>query len=220
VSTGVILLAAGIGRRFGGTSPKQFLSLNNKPLYQHSLSVFRRIPSVGEIVLVVSPAKVASFQKMKFAGLPHMTVTAGGSYRGESVRNGLRAFRTKPSVVLIHDSARPLVDSAMVRNVESAAKKFGVALAAWPLPDTLKEEKNGMVKRTIPRKNLWLAQTPQGFRWSIAVKCLIHPRPDATDDVDLAQRKGFKVKIVIGSPKAMKVTVPMDLKIVRKINSL
>jgi 2-C-methyl-D-erythritol 4-phosphate cytidylyltransferase len=214
--TGVVLLAAGSGRRFGRARPKQFMTLNREPLFMNSFRVFEKIPSVKEIAVVSRPSDLKTVARWTRRSRKNLTVRmiAGGEFRGASVRNGVKALAANLQVVLVHDTARPLVTREIVRRVEKAAFKTGVALAAWPLNDTLKlASAQGRVRKTVPRKNLWLAQTPQGFRRDIALKCLLHPSPSATDDVELAQRKGYPVQVVEGSATNMKVTYPADLKI-------
>lgn len=183
-----------------------------------SLRVFASLSSVHEIVLVCSPPHRSFVERWcrRSKIKKSICVVAGGAIRGESVRQGLLALSPLIDVVLIHDAARAMVTADIVRRVESAAKKKGVALAAWPLADTLKLAGAPLqVKKTIPRKNLWLAQTPQGFQRKIALKCLLTPSVTATDDVELAQRRGFKVSIVEGSATNFKVTYPEDLKLCR-----
>ncbi|MCB4756037.1 MAG: 2-C-methyl-D-erythritol 4-phosphate cytidylyltransferase [Elusimicrobia bacterium] len=218
MSTGVVLLAAGSSRRFGGLLPKQFISLAGEPLFLKSFHLFHRISSVGEIVVVVSQKDWdrANRWVQRTPLSKRVAVVVGGRHRGQSVQKGLVALSEKADVVLIHDAARPLVTTEVIRRVERAARKHGAALAAWPLPDTLKLAGAGAwVKKTIPRKGLWLAQTPQGFRREVAMKCLRAPTPTATDDVELAERRGFKVKIVRGDMKNIKVTYPADLDLCR-----
>lgn len=186
------------------------------------LSVFVRMPSVREIVIVSAPDRIRfiEMQVRQLKTKKPIVVVAGGSLRGDSVRNGVRALSKKIDVVLVHDAARALVTSDIVRRVEAAAEKNGVALAAWPLADTLKlATSNLLVKKTIPRQQLWLAQTPQGFRRDVALKCLLKPSATATDDVELAQRKGYKVALVDGSAINFKVTYPTDLKLCRILAS-
>ncbi len=150
-------------------------------------------------------------------------VVEGGRERADSVRRGLRAAPKDTSVVLIHDAARPLVSRDVVERVIAAARRTGAALAAWPVPDTLKESKGRrakgkrqktgrlLVKRTISRHKLWLAQTPQGFRWPLAER-LMESGGSPTDDVQWAERAGHPVEMVLGSPRNFKVTVPEDFK--------
>jgi 2-C-methyl-D-erythritol 4-phosphate cytidylyltransferase len=214
----VVLLAAGSGRRAGGKTPKQFVLVNGVPLFMRSARLFASLPSVKEMVFVSQPQHhgriSALVRRLRFAGT--WRLVAGGEYRGASVRNGVRAVSCDPDVVLVHDTARPLVSADIVRRVERAALSNGAALAAWPLPDTLKRASaDGRVRATIPRRNLWLAQTPQGFRWDVAQACLLHPSPSATDDAELAERKGQRVHVVEGAATNFKVTYPMDLKLCR-----
>lgn len=216
MSTSVVLLAAGLSQRFGGKRPKQFLRVHNEPLFLKSLRVFVKHSSVHEIIVVTSSKMLGSTRRIvrKIKTKKLIQVVLGGSFRGESVKKGVRALTMKTSLVLVHDSARPMVSSDVIARVERASQKYGAALAAWPLPDTLKratpQEK---VSKTIPRKNLWLAQTPQGFKRAVALKCLLRPLRSATDDVELAERRGFKVKLVRGTPINIKVTYPHDLEI-------
>jgi 2-C-methyl-D-erythritol 4-phosphate cytidylyltransferase len=113
-----------------------------------------------------------------------------------------------------------LITRDIVERVAQAALKHGAALAAWPLPDTLKwAAANERVKKTVPIKNLWLAQTPQGFKRAVALKCLLKPSRSATDDVELAQRRGVRVQLVKGAPTNIKVTYPHDLDLCRALLS-
>lgn len=220
--TGVVLLAAGSGNRFGGRTPKQFLPLAGEPLFARSLRALARLPSVTEVA-VVAPPKDALALARRLPRLPRRVsacVVPGGAFRGESVRNGLHALSDRCGVVLIHDAARPLVTADIARRVETAARRTGVALAAWPLTDTLKSCGRGTrVRKTVPRDGLWLAQTPQGFRRDAALDCLLSPRPDATDDVALAERRGWAVEVVKGSPTNIKITYPHDLRLCRALLS-
>jgi 2-C-methyl-D-erythritol 4-phosphate cytidylyltransferase len=217
--TGVVLLAAGSSQRFGKGLPKQFLLFNKEPLFVKSLRLFLRTPSVIEIALVVhrDHFTFAENWKNKMKHSQKITIVLGGAFRGESVKNGVKSLAKKLDVVLVHDSARPMITADIISRVEHAAYKTGAALAAWPLPDTLKQVKGRLVKKTIPRENLWLAQTPQGFRRDVANRCLLKPTPLATDDVELAQRKGFKVEIVKGASTNIKITYAADLDLCRRI---
>lgn len=220
MSASVVLLAAGRGKRFGSGSPKQFIYLKGKPLFLASLNLFLKNSFVKEIVLVTLPRQVNRLDRMmkKIKTKKRLVVVPGGRYRGESVKNGIQALDWLGQVVLVHDAVRPMVTNEIIGRVVRAAQRFGCALPAWPLPDTLKQsDKRSRVKKTIPRKNLWLAQTPQGFRKEVALKCLLKPWRNATDDVQLAERKGYKVKLVLGGATNIKVTYPHDLKLCRSL---
>ena len=209
-------MAAGGSRRFGSGSPKQLKRLNGIPVFIKSLSVFLNLPSVKEIILVVRPNQEKAIKKCLRPPTRYQKVKIihGGRFRGESVKKGVVAISSQWSVLLVHDTARPLLTTSVVRRVEKAAKKHGVALAGWPLPDTLKKISiSGHVRETIPRKNLWLAQTPQGFRMALAKKILTKPLRSATDDVQLAERRGYPIKVVYGAPQNFKVTFPFDFEV-------
>lgn len=214
----MVLLAAGSGRRAGGKTPKQFVDLNGEPLFMASVRTFASVSSVNEIVVVAQQSYHSRIERhlAKLKLRADWKIVEGGEYRGASVRNGVLMVDCDPDVVLVHDTARALISDDIVRRVEKAAFKHGAALAAWPLPDTLKlASEKGRVRKTIPRKNLWLAQTPQAFRWNIAKACLLSPSETATDDAELAERKGFAVHVVEGAVSNFKVTYPTDLQLCR-----
>jgi len=218
MSTGAVLLAAGRGLRFHKNKPKQWAVFHNEPLFVKSLRTFIRHPSIQAVVLVVSPGEEKKYQRalQKYPFGKHVGLVRGGRFRGESVQKGVRALKRKVDIVLVHDTARPLVTPEIITRVEKAARKYGAALAAWPVPDTLKSTSHtGLVLKTISRKNVWQAQTPQGFRMAWAQKYLLKASNTATDDAELTERKGKKPKIVLGSPFNIKVTYPTDLKICR-----
>ena len=213
-----LLLAAGAGRRFGRRQPKQLIRFQGAPLFVRPLRAFLRVPSVRDVSLVVPAGAEAAYARALRAVRTRATIriVAGGAFRGASVRNGLRPMSKTARIVLVHDAARPVVSPAVIRRVERAAARYGAALAAWPLPDTLKQSgKRETVRKTVPRAHLWLAQTPQGFTRAVAEACLLRPSKTATDDVELAERKGYPVKLVLGDPRNIKVTRPADLDLCR-----
>ena len=216
----VVLLAAGAGRRFG--RPKQFERVAGRSLFSFPLRTFERTPQVKAVVLVVSPDRQAWAERyVRRDGFRKVyRVVAGGRERADSVRAGLRAA-PPADVLLIHDGARALVSRALVERVAAAAHKTGAALAARPVPDTLKQGvlRGGRVRVTctVPRADLWLAQTPQGFRWDILPQVMPRLTSDLTDDVQAAERLGIPVEMVEGSALNFKVTVPEDLAVCRAV---
>lgn len=215
MSADVILLAAGSGRRFGGRREKQFLHLNKLPMFIHCCRLFSSLTFVARIVVVVPSPKVQMVKALlkKFSLDKCVSVVKGGTFRGESVKRGLEYLGHPSQIVMVHDAARPLVTKKIMLDVYRAAQSHGVALAAWPLGDTLKlADLQGRVKRTLSRERLWCAQTPQAFQRHLALRCLLHPSRFFTDDTALAERYGVKVKIVKASPLNIKVTYPLDIK--------
>jgi 2-C-methyl-D-erythritol 4-phosphate cytidylyltransferase len=213
-SAGVILAAAGEGRRLGSRLPKALVPLAGTPLFLYSLRTFAGLPFVREIAIVLPPEWVGRIQKQLGRRLETLKVTTlvpGGARRQDSVRIGLDAIRSP--IVLVHDAARPLVTPEAITQVAQAAARHGAAVLAHPAVDTIKiADARGRVVSTPDRSQVWHAQTPQGFRRSVLLNAYkVNGRRDVTDDVQLVERAGGSVRIVPGPPSNFKVTTPEDL---------
>lgn len=186
------------------------------------LGTFERTPAVKHVVVVVPREFVAATARRLKPFRKIRAVTAGGATRAESVRAGVRRLPSDVEVILVHDAARVLVGRAVIERVAAAAHRAGAALAAWPVPDTLKEGvvrgKKIFVRRTVPRAGLWLAQTPQGFRRD-RLSALFQAPADLTDDVQVFERAGKDVEIVLGDARNFKVTVPEDFELAKSLLS-
>jgi 2-C-methyl-D-erythritol 4-phosphate cytidylyltransferase len=218
-----IIVAGGSGRRFGGPKPKQFLLLGGKPLLYWSVRAFDRAAVVRSVVLVV-PADFVPWTRrfVRTHGFKKVVaVVPGGAERADSVKNGINAAPADADVLLIHDAARPFVTTMIVSAVAAATLSTGAALAAWPLPDTLKRQSadgKPLVARTVSRAGLWLAQTPQGLRRDVAQALSRRAWPsDVTDDAQLAERAGRPVALVAASPMNFKVTRPEDFEMAKSL---
>jgi 2-C-methyl-D-erythritol 4-phosphate cytidylyltransferase len=212
--TGVILAAAGEGRRLGSRLPKALVPLAGTPLFLHSLRTFAGLPFVREIAVVLPADWVDRIRKTlgrRLESLKVTTLVPGGARRQDSVRIGLEA--TTSPIVLVHDAARPLITRDAITQVVRAAARHGAAVLAHAAVDTIKiADARGRVVSTPDRDQVWHAQTPQGFRRAVFVKAYtVNGRRDATDDVQLVERAGGKVVIVPGPPSNFKVTTPDDL---------
>jgi len=206
-----IIVAAGRGRRFGAA--KQFAALKGRPLVDWALEAFERHPLVSGIVLVLPDEKAGA----RFLGT-HQKIAAvvrGGRRRQDSVRRGFaRVPADSAGVVLVHDGARPLVGPQVIGRVIREAVRRGAAVPVLPVEDTIKEAVGGRVVRTVDRANLYRAQTPQGFSYSVLAKGLLRAareRLTVTDDAALAELAGAEVAAVAGDPRNIKVTTPSDL---------
>jgi 2-C-methyl-D-erythritol 4-phosphate cytidylyltransferase len=216
---GVIVVAAGRGRRMGEEMPKQFLPLAGVPVLLRALRPFVSHPDVTETVVVL-PATIAANPPEWLAGLRDGTLTLvpGGQERADSVAAGLGALSGACRLVLVHDGARPLVEVETVDRVIAAARAHGAAIAAVPLADTLKrvDERSDhrRIAETVSRRGLWRAQTPQGFLREV-LEAAHATRDDEsgppTDDAEMVERLGTPVHIVPGSPRNLKITSPDDL---------
>jgi 2-C-methyl-D-erythritol 4-phosphate cytidylyltransferase/2-C-methyl-D-erythritol 2,4-cyclodiphosphate synthase len=215
VSVGVIIVAAGRGDRMGASSPKQFLDLNGRSILQHSVAAFDNHPSVSHLVVVLAADMVESSDQLIGRTLRPCAVVAGGSRRQDSVAAGVRALPPDVDVILIHDAARPFADAALIDRVLAGVTDAGAAVPATRVRDTVKRVPAGgdRIAETVPREDLWLAQTPQGFRRSILEDAMARQRPDApaTDDGMVAEMAGHAVKIVQGDERNVKITTPDDL---------
>jgi 2-C-methyl-D-erythritol 4-phosphate cytidylyltransferase len=150
----------------------------------------------------------------ELARLGVVKIVPGGKRRQDSVYQGLLITDPECDVVLIHDSARPLLTRELARRVARTAYLQGAALAAIPTRDTIKRvDAKGCVLETPDRTALWSAQTPQAFRRRILAQAYAtgYGRADATDDAQIAERAGVRVVVVEGDPTNLKVTSPCDL---------
>ena len=138
-------------------------------------------------------------------------ICPGGPRRQDSVRLGLEAL-PECRWVVVHDGARPLVTAALIEAGLAAAAETGAAIAAVPLADTLKEAaEDGLIRRTLDRRNLWAAQTPQVFEYELLREAHRLAQGEATDDAALVEALGRRVKVFPGSPRNLKVTTAADL---------
>ncbi len=211
-----IVPAAGRGKRLGCREEKPFVKLKGKPLLSHTLDALEKCPFIDEIIVVVSVTRVDACRSLvgKYKHRKVRAIVRGGKRRFDSVKNGL-AVVENADFVLIHDGARPLVDTEVVRRVFCAARRYGAALAATLSKQTVKlADKNRFVKRTPERQLLWEAQTPQGFKGDLIKKAYERSGTgEATDDSVLVERLGYKVKIVRGSSRNIKITTSEDLEL-------
>jgi 2-C-methyl-D-erythritol 4-phosphate cytidylyltransferase/2-C-methyl-D-erythritol 2,4-cyclodiphosphate synthase len=206
-----LIVAAGQGLRTGGAVPKQFQPLLGEPVLRRSVNAFAQLPEITWIQVVV-PAAHAKRCEAALEGITQLPFVEGGAARQDSVRNGVEALAPHaPDFVLVHDAARPLVSSALVRRVLAALEDG--ATAAIPLvgvADTLKREEPGGWT-TIGREGLYRAQTPQGFRFAaLAAAHRQFANTDVTDDMAIAELAGLPIARVPGEETNLKLTTEDD----------
>jgi 2-C-methyl-D-erythritol 4-phosphate cytidylyltransferase/2-C-methyl-D-erythritol 2,4-cyclodiphosphate synthase len=191
------------------------LPLCGRPLVAYCLDAFRA-SNVEEIVLAAPPDAVEAFRGLIADGPSDKTekVVAGGATRQDSVWAGLRELSAGMDCVLIHDAARPFLRPELIESCAQAARTHGAAVAAVPVTDTLKRASDELVSGGVHRRNLWAAQTPQAFRVEVIIEAYRRARKEgvaATDDASLVEAIGYPVRLVMGSPRNMKITYPEDL---------
>ncbi len=217
---GVVVPAAGAGRRMGGRR-KQYLALDGRPVLLRSLQPFLRRDDVREIVVALPKDDVGEPPAWLRDADDRIRTVAGGASRSESVRAGLRALTVEVEIVAIHDGARPLIDDDTLARCFAEARRGRGAVAGWPAVDTLKEvDGEGRVVRTPDRSFLWHAQTPQVFPRDLVVEAYEResdPDSRTTDDAGVVERAGGEVRMVRGSPRNIKITRPDDLVVARAL---
>jgi 2-C-methyl-D-erythritol 4-phosphate cytidylyltransferase len=212
-----IIAAAGSGRRMVSERPKQFLPLAGIPLIFHTLKPFEECESIQEVIVVLPAEESAGFLSMagKFNLRKLSKVVPGGITRADSVKRGLLAIRAVTAeIVAIHDGVRPFVTVEEISNTVAAAQANGAAILAAPVIDTIKEVVDGAVVRTLDRKRLRHALTPQCFRFELLRKAYEHADVNdasLTDESALVEQLGESVTIVEGSARNIKITTSQDL---------
>jgi 2-C-methyl-D-erythritol 4-phosphate cytidylyltransferase len=214
-----LIPAAGMGKRMGAEINKQYLLLAGKPIVAHTLQVFEDAPFIDDVFVIVPEAEIPYCREhvIECYDLTKVRqIVPGGAERQHSVMNGLRAIveAGDDDVVLIHDGVRPFISPQILERAVEVALKHDGALVAVPVKDTVKVVKDGIVKETPPREDLWLAQTPQAFRYSIimaAHEIAAAERYLSTDDASLVEWMGKDVHVVMGEYHNIKITTPEDL---------
>lgn len=210
--TVALVVAAGRGRRFGGDLPKQYQSLNGRPILRHSLARLAADPGIAAVRAVIHPDDRELYDAAA-RGLALLEPVHGGDTRQDSVRLGLESLASlSPDKVLIHDGARPFLDEALVARVVAALDDHGGAIPAIAVADTLKKGRDGLVETTVDRNGLWRAQTPQGFRFGpILGAHRAAAGHELTDDSAVAEQAGLRVALVAGTEGNFKITTSEDL---------
>lgn len=211
--------AAGMGKRMGADINKQYLLLAGKPILAHTLQIFENAPFVDDILVIVPEAEIP-FCREHVVERQYLAkvrgIVAGGAERQHSVMNGLKAatWVSDDDVVLIHDGVRPFVSVRVLERAVEVARIHDGALVAVPVKDTIKVVTDGIVRATPAREELWQAQTPQAFRYSVimaAHEIAAAERYLGTDDASLVEWMGKEVHIVMGDYRNIKITTPEDL---------
>lgn len=217
---GAVIVAAGSGLRFG--ERKQFKKLGTKPLYLYSLQRFMDCDLIDEIVLVIPDDLLKTIfnevAKLNF----QIKVVAGGKLRQDSVFSGVNVLSKQCEIVCVHDAARPFVSVDLIERAIIACEKNDGAVAAMPSQDTVKEVNinNNRIKRTIPRKMIWLAQTPQVFHRGQLVEALSYAKENkikVTDESTLLESLNYSIVVVEGNTENFKITTKNDWKLAESI---
>ncbi len=216
-----LIVAAGKGVRMNASARKQYLLLGGAPIITRTVRVFSDCPFIRAIYIAVPPADV-DYCRGLFGRYPikaEWRVVPGGESRQKSVYRGLTAMEKNMSpndLVVIHDGVRPLVTQSQIESCVVSAEKCGASILAIPAQDTVKQVENDSdrISGTLPRNSIWLAQTPQVFKYGIIREAHEHAVKNGisgTDDAALVEMMSGQVRVVVGSRTNIKITEPEDL---------
>jgi 2-C-methyl-D-erythritol 4-phosphate cytidylyltransferase len=234
----VIIPAAGLGTRMtpvpAGSKTrakkaplsKQFTDLGGTPILIRTLKKFAEVKAIDEIWIALRETEIAGFRTRIETEAPELLkkkleFVVGGEHRQQSVEHALDSVAAAADdIILVHDAVRPFVTEEVILQVIDAAKKYGAAIAGLPAVDTIKQVERtadgALIKATIPRAGVVMAQTPQGFRYSVIKKAFDEAAADGflgTDESSLVERSGHDVAVVMGSPRNIKITAPADMEL-------
>lgn len=212
---GAVIVAAGNATRMGGID-KAMTELAGMPVLQRSVKAFQDCDAIREIVVVTRQDLLVQVMGLCKDYDKVKAVVVGGKDRPESVSNGLNALSNKVKLAAIHDGARPLVSFEVIDRTVRAAHSYGAAAPAIPVKDTIKNTQGGLIIDTPDRSRLQAVQTPQVFDFDLLRGALKQAKKDGlaiTDDCSAVEHLGFKVKLVEGDERNIKITTPLDLKV-------
>lgn len=209
----VIIVAGGSGSRMGMQIPKQFIAVGGKPLLMHTIEAFSRFDSEIKIILVLPEIHIKFWEELCSTNnfkLQH-EITAGGEFRGESVRRGLGLILETEALVAIHDGVRPFVSQKTIKTGYELALAHGTAVPVREINDSVRiVEKD--INRPFDRSSIRCIQTPQCFKLSILRKAYKQLNNNYfTDDASLVESLGYTINLFDGNPENIKITTPFDL---------
>jgi 2-C-methyl-D-erythritol 4-phosphate cytidylyltransferase len=223
-----IVLAAGFGLRMKSNVTKPLIKINSQPILIYSLKILSNHNQIRDIVLVVNSKnsqRVFSLVE-KYRIKKIKAIVSGGRFRQYSVMEGLKALDNRTDLVLIHDAVRPFINSDMVSSLIREAKRSGAAIVGVPVKVTIKQTRSHkpqatskvIVEKTLDRNNLWEVQTPQVFQKKLIIQAYKRfGNTHVTDDANLVEKMGRKVRVLPGSYNNIKITTSEDLVIAEAI---
>jgi 2-C-methyl-D-erythritol 4-phosphate cytidylyltransferase len=213
-----VIMAAGQGLRMGSRMPKQFLHLRGIPVVCHSINLFAGVWQDIGIILVLPPGQKRMEAEIRASlhSPVDLQIVTGGETRFESVRRGLEQVKS-PSIVFIHDGARPLVTADLIKRCYDQALHLGSAIPVIPLTESLRRITPGGSKGE-DRESFRITQTPQTFRSEILIPAFRQQyQPSFTDEANIVESSGIPIHLIDGEKNNIKVTYPLDLALAEKI---
>ncbi|HUR67295.1 MAG TPA: 2-C-methyl-D-erythritol 4-phosphate cytidylyltransferase [Chitinophagaceae bacterium] len=215
-----IIVAGGTGSRMGGSLPKQFMLLKDKPVLYYTLKVFLEAYNDLQVILVLPASYTDMGQEIIDAWFDkeRVKITAGGDTRFQSVKNGLALIEDE-SIIFVHDGVRCLLTKELIHRCYAQAVETGTAIPAIPSKDSIRLVTEGG-NEMYDRDKVMLVQTPQTFHSKILLPAFqIGYKDKFTDEATVVEAYGLKVSLVEGEENNIKITKPVDLVIAEKIIS-
>ena len=208
-----IILAAGISKRFGGETPKQFLKINGKEIIDYSIETFKSSQLINSIIIVVSKEFIPKI----ITQYPDLKIIEGGKTRKESTYFGLCACHKKTKFVLIHDAARIFINPSLIKDCFTSLSKFDAVTTASKITDTIAKFNNNVIISMRNRDELISIQTPQAFHYKKLINSHKKFIGDSTDDIRIMLKNGYKCNFIIGHKNNIKITTKEDYILSSKI---
>ncbi|MDB5121347.1 MAG: 2-C-methyl-D-erythritol 4-phosphate cytidylyltransferase [Sphingobacteriales bacterium] len=208
-----IIVAGGAGSRMLSDLPKQFISLNGKPIIMHTIEAFFNSDCHPEITVVLNSAVHQFWEqlciKYKFE-VPHSLI-AGGDNRFHSVKNGLDSIKDDFSIIAVHDAVRPFVSNNIITGSFKQAEIEGCAVTMIQSKDSIRRITSNS-SEALNRDEIFLVQTPQTFTSKILREAYLQEFNSAfTDDASVVEKAGYQIHFFPGEPRNIKITYPDDL---------
>ena len=221
-----LILAAGRGTRFGNEIPKQFIVVDEKPLYIYCLEQFEYCDKIDKIVIAFDEGHINNLEYKDYGITKVHEIVIGGQSRQETVRkslNAIKAWAKNDDIILIHDSARPLLtEDLIIRNIEECKIHDAVTSALPSVDSILESVDHNKISSITNRKNMYLIQTPQTFKFSLiywahenAVQNGIY---HATEDCQLVAKLNKPIFLVEGERRNIKITTREDLVLFKELS--
>lgn len=185
-------------------------------MLERSVDAFLRSDCVTDLVVALPPELMEPPPACLRGRDKPVAIVSGGERRQDSVANAVARLPASTEIVVIHDAARPLVTPATIERAIAGAARAGAAIAAVRAHDTVKRVRDGVVMATLPREEIFLAQTPQAFRVAV-LRDALAIGGDVTDEASLAERAGHDVHVVEGDPVNLKITARADLELAERL---
>lgn len=216
----VILPAAGRSTRFGNAKQKKvFAELDGRAVWLRAAEPFVNRDDVAQTIVVIAPEDRELFELRFRASVAFLNIRVidGGAERSDSIAKALEILEPDCEFVAIHDAARPCVTGDQIDAVFAAAREHGAALLAVPVADTIKRVgPDRLTTETVPRRDLYLAQTPQVFRRELLLRAYANRAKlgaDVTDDTQLVEAIGQSCAVVESTSMNLKITSQADLRL-------